>query len=134
MNHQDTKAPRKEGIDRIASEIVDSAFKVHSTLGPGLLENVYEICLAHELHRRGITFERQVSLPIIYEGLKLESGLRIDIIVDNSVVIEIKAVETLLDVHIAQLLTYLKLTHHRLGFIINFNVPRIKDGIKRFAL
>lgn len=134
MNHQDTKAPRKEGIDRIASEIVDSAFKVHSTLGPGLLESVYEICLAHELHRRGITFERQVSLPIIYEGLKLESGLRIDIIVDNSVVIEIKAVETLLDVHIAQLLTYLKLTHHRLGFIINFNVPRIKDGIKRFAL
>ncbi len=129
-----TKAPRKEGIDRAASEIVDSAFKVHSTLGPGLLESVYEVCLAHELHRRGITFERQVSLPIVYEGLSLESGLRLDLVVANTIVVEIKAVETLLEVHKAQLLTYLKLAKHRLGFLINFNVPCIKDGIKRFAL
>lgn len=134
MNHQDTKTPREEEVDLVAREIVDSAFKVHSTLGPGLLESVYEVCLAHELHRRGIGFERQVAMPVEYEGLKLESGLRLDLVVASSIVVEIKAVETLLAVHTAQLLTYLKLSRHRLGFLINFNVPRIKEGIKRIAL
>ena len=133
MNHQDTKAPSVE-IDRIASEVVDAAFKVHSALGPGLLESVYEVCLAHELHRRGLSFARQVILPVEYEGLKLESGLRLDLVVADSVVVEIKAVEDLLPVHKAQLLTYLKLSDHRLGLLINFNVSLIKNGIKRLAL
>ena len=88
MNHQDTKAPSVE-IDRIASEVVDAAFKVHSALGPGLLESVYEVCLAHELHRRGLSFARQVILPVEYEGLKLESGLRLDLVVADSVVVDI---------------------------------------------
>ncbi len=134
MNHQGTKTPSLVAIDAVASQIVDSAFKVHKSLGPGLLENVYEVCLAHELHRRGIAFERQVSLPIVYEGLRLDGGLRLDLLVDSRVIIEIKAVELLLPVHHAQVLTYLKLSGHRLGFLINFNVPLIKQGIKRIAL
>jgi GxxExxY protein len=120
--------------DQIASEIVDAAFKVHQALGPGLLETVYEVCLAHELHRRGLAFERQVSFPITYEGLKLESGLRLDLLVERQVIIEIKAVESLLPVHQAQVLSYLKLSGLRLGFLINFNVPLIKQGLKRIAL
>ena len=134
MNHQDTKTPSLEEIDRVAKHVVDAAFKVHSTLGAGLLEGVYEVCLAHELHRRGLNFSRQVTLPVEYEGLRLESGLRLDLLVADCVVVEIKAVETLLPVHKAQLLTYLKLSGHRIGLLINFNTPLIKDGIKRMAL
>jgi GxxExxY protein len=134
MNHQDTKTPRLEEIDRVAKQVVDAAFKVHSTLGPGLLESVYEVCLAHELHRRGLSFSRQVALPVEYEGLRLESGLRLDLLVADCVVVEIKAVETLLPVHKAQLLTYLKLSGHHIGLLVNFNTPLIKDGIKRLAL
>jgi GxxExxY protein len=117
-----------------ASEIVDAAVKVHKTLGPGLLESVYEICLCHELSLRRLPFCRQLSLPICYEGIRLESGLRIDVLVDDSVVVEVKMVEKLLPVHEAQLMTYLKLTNKRIGFLLNFNVPIMKQGIKRFVL
>ena len=137
MNHEDTKAQREE-ISHRANElsrlIVDSAYAVHSTLGPGLLESVYELCLCHELEKRGVTFQRQVSLPIVYDGITLDAGLRLDIWVDKTVVVELKAVEHLNDTHKAQLLTYLKLTDCRLGLLINFNTQRIKDGIKRLAL
>ena len=117
-----------------ACEIVDAAVKVHKTLGPGLLESVYEICFCHELSLRRIPFCRQLNLPICYEGIRLESGLRIDILVDDSVVVELKTVEKLLPVHEAQLITYLKLSNKRLGFLLNFNVPIMKQGIKRFVL
>lgn len=120
--------------DRIAKAVVDCAFQVHKTLGPGLLESVYEICLAHELHKAGLAFEKQPSLPVVYDGIRLDAGLRLDFVVGQAVIVELKAVETLLPVHKAQVLTYLKLTGHRLGLLINFNVPLIKDGIRRIIL
>jgi GxxExxY protein len=120
--------------EQIATQIVDAAVKVHKTLGPGLLESVYEVCLCHELAIRDIAFRKQLDLPICYEGMRLESGLRIDILVDNCVVLELKTVEKFLPVHEAQLLTYLKLTGHRIGFLLNFNVPIMKHGIKRLVL
>ena len=142
FNHQDTKAPRfEEGyapvspdVDRLAKEVVDAAFKVHSTLGPGLLESVYEICLAHELSKRGLNIQTQVPFPIVYGDVRLDAGLRIDLVVENQLIVEIKAVETMLPVFEAQLLTYLKLTKMRLGLLINFNVSKVKDGIKRIIL
>jgi GxxExxY protein len=137
LNHQDTKAPREPisaGTDRIAGQLVDAVFKVHSALGPGLLESVYETCLAHELIKRGLQVQRQIVLPVVYDNVRLDAGLRIDMLVDASVVVELKAVETILPVHKAQILTYLKLSRHRLGLLINFNVPLIKDGIHRFVL
>lgn len=142
FNHQVAKTPRFgekfPGIsletDRIAKEVVDSAFKVHSTLGPGLLESVYEICLAHELSKRRLKFQAQGAFPIVYGDVRLDAGLRIDLLVEDQLIVEIKAVETMLPVFEAQLLTYLKLTNKRLGLLINFNVPKIKDGIKRIIL
>ena len=137
MNHQDTKAPRKPiplAVDRVATQIVDAAYAVHSTLGPGLLESVYEACLVHELLKRGLKTERRIVLPVIYDGLEVDAGLRLDIVVEECVVVELKAVEKILPVHKAQVLTYLKLSGHRLGFLINFNVPLIRDGISRIAL
>ncbi len=142
FNHQDTKTPRFQegyapvspGIDRLAKEMVDVAFKVHSTLGPGLLESVYEICLAHELSKRGLKIQTQVAFPIVYDEVRLDAGLRIDLLVENQLIVEIKAVETMQPIFEAQLLTYLKLTKMRLGLLINFNVPKIKDGIKRIIL
>jgi GxxExxY protein len=121
-------------IDSTASQIVDAAIKVHKSLGPGLLESVYEVCLCHELATRHIAFRRQLDLPVCYEGIRLESGLRIDILVDELIVLELKTVEILLPLHEAQLLTYLKLSHKRLGFLLNFNVPVMKLGIKRLVL
>ena len=135
IHHEGTKARRlEEEVEAIATVLVDSAFKVHSALGPGLLESVYEACLAHELHRRRISFEKQVSLPVHYEGLNIDAGLRLDLVVAGRIVIECKAVESLLPVHKAQLLTYLKLSGHHLGFLINFNVPTLKEGLKRVVL
>lgn len=134
LNHQDTKTPRKDlGVEeeRLASVIVDAAIKVHSALGPGLLESVYEACLMHELRLRGHRVEAQVVLPIHYEGMTVESGLRLDLRVDGLAIVELKAVEKLLPVHEAQLLTYLKLARLRLGFLLNFNVPLMRDGIQR---
>ena len=137
MNHQDTETPREpipKETDKVASKIVDAAFAVHSTLGPGLLESVYEVCLLHELQKRGLKAERQVSLPVVYDGLRLDSGLRLDLVVDNLVVVELKAVDMLLPVHKAPMLSYLTLSGHRLGLLVNFNSVLIKDGIHRIAL
>lgn len=120
-------------IDRIAKEVVDAAFKVHSNLGPGLLESAYEACLAHELTKRGYRVERQKAQPMIYEGLEIEVGYRLDLLVEDLIIIELKAVEQLAPIHQAQLLTYLKLSSKQLGFLVNFNVPLIKDGIRRIA-
>src|SRR6266700_5594294 len=138
MNHEDTKTRRRLRVasalppetERIAKEVIDAAFQVHSALGPGLLENVYEACLCHELHRRGIPFIRQLSLPILYQGIRLDAGLRLDLLIADVLIVEIKSVEAHNPLFEAQLLTYLKLTGHRLGLLINFNVPVIKDGIK----
>jgi GxxExxY protein len=119
--------------NRIASEVVDSAFKLHSALGPGLLESVYEAFLVHELKLRGLNVDKQVLLPITFEGMILDGGLRLDLLVENRVVVELKAVESILKVHQAQLRTYLKLSGYELGLLINFNVPIIKDGIQRIV-
>ncbi len=121
-------------MEQTATEIVDSAFRVHRTLGPGLIESVYEECMCHELNKRCIPFKRQLTLPIVYDGHRLESGLRLDLLVDQAIVVELKAVEQMLPVFEAQLLSYLKLSGLRLGFLINFNVPRIKHGIKRIII
>ncbi len=118
----------------MTGQIVDSAVKVHSALGPGLLESVYEACLAHTLAQRGLTAARQAELPIVYEGLRLESGLRLDLLVNDQVVVELKAVDALLPIHKAQLLTYLKLSGLRVGLLINFNVTRVANGIVRMVL
>jgi len=123
--------PLPQETESLATSVVDAAYKVHTTLGPGLLESVYETCLAHELRQRGISTETQIVIPIIYEGLRLEAGLRIDMLVNKQVLIEVKAVEQMNRVFKAQVLTYLKLTRLRLGLLINFNVPLIKNGIER---
>jgi GxxExxY protein len=120
------------GLDELARTIVDSGLKVHRALGPGLLESVYEQCLAHELRARNLDVKRQLALPVIYEGLTLESGFRLDLLVENAVVLEIKAVDALSRVHEAQMLTYLRLSGHRLGFLMNFNVVLFKQGLRRF--
>jgi GxxExxY protein len=127
-------APIPAETDKIGSAIVDCAFRVHSELGPGLLENVYEICLWHEFGKRGLKVERQVVLPVKYDTIQFDEGYRLDLVVANSVIIEVKAVEEIHPVHRAQILTYLKFTKHRLGYLINFNVPVIKDGIRRIVL
>ena len=119
--------------NRVATSIVDAAFTVHKTLGPGLLESAYEQCLSGELATRGISFQRQVGLPIVYQGERIEAAYRMDLVVAGLVVVEVKAREIPLPVHRAQLLTYLKLSGYNLGLLINFNVPLIKHGITRFV-
>jgi GxxExxY protein len=120
--------------EKIASAVMDAAFRVHRALGPGLLESVYETCLCHELRKAGIPFQHQLHLPIVYDGLRLDAGLRLDLLVDESLIVELKAVECLLPLHEAQLLTYLKLTNKRLGLLFNFNTTLLKDGFKRIVL
>ena len=117
--------------DEIATIIVQAAYNVHVQLGPGLLESAYEACLIFELIDLGLSVASQVNLPLIYRGVNLECGYRIDILVENKVIIEVKSVSELNNVHLAQTLTYLKLTNCKLGLLINFNVAKIKDGIKR---
>jgi GxxExxY protein len=119
-------------LDELAKIVVDAGLKVHKTLGPGLLESVYEHCLAHELRSRGVAFQRQLALPVVYEGLTLECGYRLDLLVENSIVLEIKAVDALTRVHEAQVLTYLRLSGNTLGFLMNFNVVLFKEGVRRF--
>ncbi len=121
-------------VDEIASKVVDAAFKVHKNLGPGLLENAYELCLLHELKQKGLKIQRQVAVPLVYEGVEIPVGFRADVIVEGRIILEIKAVETLLPIHEAQILTYLKLANKRLGFLINFNVRFFKNAIQRIAL
>ncbi|MBI2428476.1 MAG: GxxExxY protein [Ignavibacteriales bacterium] len=126
--------PIDERTEQLAKIVIDCAFKVFIILGPGLLESVYETCLCHELAKRGINFKRQVSIPIVYDNIKLDEGLRIDILVEDTLVVELKAVEAMNPVFQSQLITYLKLTKKRLGLLINFNVPNFKKGVKRIIL
>ena len=126
--------PLPPDIEHLAKVVVDAAYSVHSSLGPGLLESVYELCLLHELRKRRIPSERQVRIPVLYDGIRLEAGLRIDLLVDRKLILEIKAVEEMNRIYKAQVLTYLKLTGLRLGLLINFNVALIKDGIERVIL
>lgn len=118
-------------LNEISGKVVDAALKVHSRLGPGLLESAYEACLAYELHRRGLQVERQVPLPIEYEGIKVEVGYRIDLLVEGSIIVELKGVEKIHPIHRAQLLSYLRLSRKRVGLLFNFNVTHLRNGIER---
>jgi GxxExxY protein len=120
-------------IERVATQVVDSCVRIHRELGPGLLESTYQACVVYELRSRNLEVNSEIELPVVYGGLKIEAGYRIDMLVGNCVVIENKSVSTLLPVHEAQLLTYLKLSGYRLGFLLNWNIPLIKDGIKRMV-
>jgi GxxExxY protein len=121
-------------IEVLAKNVVDAGFRVHAALGPGLLESAFEHCLAYELVSRGCPARRQVALPVVYAGVKLDAGYRIDLLVGEAIIIEVKSVEALAPIHQAQLLTYLKLSGRRLGFLMNFNVPLFKQGLKRMVL
>jgi GxxExxY protein len=120
-------------LNQISGAIIDSAMKVHTALGPGMLESAYEVCLIHELRKRGLDVQSQLALPVVYDGVKLDAGYRIDLLVENAVIVELKAVEKLLPIHEAQLLSYLKLSDKRLGLLLNFNVVHFRDGIKRIV-
>ena|SRR5215831_12211716 len=119
--------------NEISHSIITAALKVHSALGPGLLESTYEACLAHELRKAGLKVETQIGLPVVYDGIRLDLGYRIDMLVNDLVVVELKSVEEISRIHIAQVLSYMKLSKKQLGLIINFNVLRLKDGIKRLV-
>ncbi len=121
-------------LNEISGKVIGGAIEVHRELGPGLLESAYETCLRYELHQRGLRVEHQVAQPVSYKGLELECGYRLDLLVENQVIVELKAVEGILPIHEAQLLTYLKLRNLHLGLLINFNVPLLKNGIKRLIL
>ena len=118
-------------VNEISKVVLDCAFKVHSQLGPGLLESAYQECLYYEINKSGLFVQKEVSLPLTYEEVQLEIGYRIDLLVEKKFIVEIKSVESLTDVHLAQVLTYLKLSEIKLGFLLNFNVARLKSGIKR---
>ncbi len=118
-------------IEKVFKTILDCSFKVHTELGPGLLESAYEECLYYELNQPGLSVQKQKALPLVYKEVKLDAGYRIDLLVENKVIIEIKSVETLADIHLAQILTYLKLSKCKLGLLVNFNVKHLKNGIKR---
>jgi len=120
--------------NEISKLILDSAFKVHTALGPGLLENVYKECLYYELKKLGLFVEKEKTLPLVYEEVKLDLGYRIDLLVENKVVVELKTVEAIRDVHIAQTLTYMRLTNCKLGLLLNFYTKSLKNGIKRLKL
>jgi GxxExxY protein len=120
-------------LNSLSGQVIGAAIRVHSALGPGILESAYEACLLHELELRDIKVESQVSLPINYYGHKIDAGYRIDLLVENSLIVELKAVETISNIHKTQLLSYLKLSDTRLGLLINFNVPLLKEGIYRIV-
>ena len=130
MEHQ----PLSEKEERIGKCILDSAFAVHRALGPGLLESIYEVCFCHELKKRGLSFQRQVTVPLVYDGIEFEEGLRLDVLVEGLVICELKAVETVNQVFAAQLLSQLKLSGKRLGYLINFNSRLLRQGIQRVIL
>ncbi|OHB91239.1 MAG: GxxExxY protein [Planctomycetes bacterium RIFCSPHIGHO2_12_39_6] len=131
MNHKDTKNSKKS--DELSNQIIGAAIEVHRILGPGLLESTYEQCLCHELTLKNISFERQKPLPVTYKGICLNCGYRLDILVEKLVIVELKTVEHIEPIHEAQLLTYLKLSDLWLGLLVNFNVPVLKDGIRRIV-
>ena len=122
----------KDELDEITGEILDACIKVHKELGPGLLESVYELCLCQELSDRDIEFQNQVVLPVFYKGMDLNKNFVIDILVEDEILIEIKAVEVILPVHKAQIISYLKLADKYVGILVNFNVPLVKDGFRRY--
>jgi GxxExxY protein len=133
-NTKSMRQPIPERAETAARHSVDAALQVHKALGPGLLESAYEHCLAYELLRRGVPTQRQVALPIVYNGEKLDAGYRLDLVVDGGVAIEIKSVDALAPIHEAQVLTYLKLSGLRIGLLMNFNVVLFKHGLRRFVL
>jgi GxxExxY protein len=118
-------------LNDLSEKVIGCAIKIHRALGPGLLESTYEVCLVHELRKSGLKVERQVELPVFYDGIKLDAGYKLDIIVEDAIILELKSVENLLPIHEAQILTYLKLANKKLGLLINFNVTLLKNGIKR---
>jgi GxxExxY protein len=120
-------------IEEIAKTIVDSAIHVHRVLGPGLLESAYQQCLTHELRKHGLTVACEVTLPLMYDGVKIDAGYRIDMLIEDCIIVENKTVDEIAPIHLAQVLTYLKLRDCRLGFVLNWNVKLMKDGIKRIA-
>ena len=130
MNHRDTEAQR----DSLTEEIISAAIEVHRALGPGLLESAYQECLCVELGLRNLRFVSQLELPVEYKGLRVDAGYRLDLVVADSVVVELKAVERMLPLHEAQILTYLRLGGYPTGLLLNFNVPVLKDGIRRMKL
>ena len=135
IHHGDTEARSTLLYEELTERVIGAAIEVHRALGPGLLESAYEECLCHELHLRGISFNRQLALPVQYKGVKLDCGYRIDLVVEESLILELKCVEHVLPVHEAQLLTYLKLTGKRVGLILNFNVSVLtRGGIVRKVL
>ena len=121
-------------IEEVFKKVLDCSFQVHTALGPGLLESAYEECLFYELVNAGLKVEKQKPLPLVYKDVKLDAGYRVDLFVEKSVVVEIKSVEALADIHLAQILTYLKLSGCKLGLLVNFNVRHLKDGIKRVIM
>lgn len=130
LHHRDTEAPR----DALSEVVIGAAIEVHRQLGPGLLESVYETCLCYELEQKHIKFQRQLALPVQYKTLHLEASYKIDVLVENRLLLELKSVDALLGVHEAQLLTYMKLAQIHTGLLINFNVPALKNGLKRMKL
>lgn len=131
--HDGTEAVSPE-VNVVGRAVMDAAFNVHRELGPGLLESVYELCLAEELTRAGHSVERQVAIPIRYKDAQFEAGFRLDLLVDRKVVVEIKSIDALASIHTAQVLTYLKFSQIRLGYLINFNALRLKHGFRRLVL
>jgi len=128
IHHGDTETRSKLLYEELTEKVIGAAIEVHRSLGPGLLESAYEECLCHELHLRDVSFARQIPVPVEYKGVKLDCGYRIDLVVEGSLVLELKCVESVLPVHEAQLLTYLRLTGKRVGLILNFNVPVLTRG------
>lgn len=133
-NQKEKYKPLSEKEELIGKIIVNTAYEIHKELGPGLLEKVYEICFCHVLQKKGLNTKRQIDIPIIFVGIRFEEGLRLDVLVEDIVICELKALENVNPVWEAQLLSHLRLTGNRLGYLINFNVPLIKNGIKRMVL
>jgi len=133
-NEHDETERISPAVNQIGRRVMDAAFAVHRTLGPGLLENVYETCLAEELRQAGLRVERQVGVPVIYGEVRMEVGFRLDLLVEGSVIVEIKSIDALASIHTAQVLTYLRFAGLRLGYLINFNTVRLKDGFRRLVL
>jgi len=134
IHHGDAETRRGLIHEELAKKIIGAAIEVHRALGPGLMESVYEECLCHELHLRGLSFQRQLSIPVLYKGVKLDCGYLLDVLVEDTVILELKCAERIIPVHEAQLLTYMKLLKKPVGFVINFNVPVLKQGLVRRVL
>lgn len=131
--HEGTE-PIAESVERIGRTVVDAALAVHRALGPGLLESVYETCLAEELKQRGLKVERQIGVPVVYGDVRMDVGFRLDLLVEKCVVVEIKSIDALASIHTAQMLTYLRFSDVRLGYLINFNTALLKQGLRRVVL